>query len=250
MIEAIARRLWFGLIAATLSLPAWSMESEQKILSLGTFEFNRNLNEMPRGEELVRKSLAAHGYAMQLEYFPGKRLMVQLNSGRLDGDLYRAVNLSRAFDNVVRVEEPLLKSCGFVFRLSSRPDVDIHNRNNTLNIGVYDGAPAASNELLRRYPHLKLIFIKKMQQGVDMLSHQRIEFLALPHTQEALLSQLLQEPTDVVDVIELPSIYLHLHSRHRQLAQDLVPTLKRFKKELRTETCNLELLQQRLIDTP
>ena len=252
MTANLTRRLWLWLwlVSASLSPPVWSIESEQKVLSLGTFEFNRNLNQMPIGEELVRKSLAEHGYAMQLEYFPGKRLMVQLNSGRLDGDLYRSVNLSRAFDNVVRVDEPLLRSCGLIFRLSSRPDVDVHNRNSALSLGVYDGVPAASNEILRQYPHLKLVFIKKLQQGIDMLSHHRIELLALPLTQEPALHQRLQESTDVVGAIELPSFYLHLHSRHRQLAQDLVPTLQRFKKELTTQTCSLERLHQRLVDTP
>ncbi len=250
MIVNFAQQMCLGVIVTALSLPVWSLEPEQKVLRLGTFEFYRESSDLEVGERLVRASLAEHGYVMALEYFPGKRLMVQLNNGRLDGDLYRAVNLSRAFDNIVRVDEPILNSCGLIFRLASRHNIDIHNRASSLHIGVYDGAPAVSNELLRLYPNLELVFIKKVQQGIDMLNHGRIELLILPQTQETVLRQRLDQAVDLVGAMELPSVYLHLHSRHRLLAQDLVPTLQRLKRDFDTKSCSLAQLQQRIVTTP
>jgi len=218
-----------------------------KELRIGTFDFARDVTGIKKATKLINEAMLIHGYRMRLEYFPGKRLMAQLNSGLLDGDLLRSVNLSRGFSNVVRVEEPILQPCGLFFQLAQRESLGVTG---PFRLGIYDGIPEAIAQISRLYPEAKFVYFKKMRQGIDMLEHRRIDLITVPFGQEARFHRLSHLPVTLAEGISLTPGYMHLHRRHSQLALELVPTLKALKQKASLDDCTPEILSQRLNDRP
>ena len=221
----------------------------KQTLRVGTFSYSRNLESMLVAERVVREALSHHGYKMQIEYYPGKRLMAQLNNGELDGDLIRAANLGYGFQNIVRVEEPLIRTCGLVFGLQERREVSIDDTTRSVKLGIVDGVPDALEKVVRRYRHVELVFFKNLRQGVDMLEHHRVEFIAIPDAQEDKLRGRVQKPVDLVGGVLLEPGYFHLHTRYRALATDLASTVRQVKTLHNIHNCSQDLLDRKLAES-
>lgn len=237
------RRRYLSVLCFLL-IPALGHSEQGKSLRLGTFDFIQYVEGLKAVEDMVREALIVHGYDMSLEYYPGKRLMAQLNGGMLDGDLYRSVNLSRGFENVVRVEEPILVSCGLLFRLQNVESIS--GKASAVRFGIYDGVPEAISLSRKMFPQSELVFFKKLTQGVDLLEHGRIDILAIPSGQESEFNRLIRKPVVLSGGMALSPSYMHLHARHRQLALDLAPTLKLLKSQTDINLCDADALNRRL----
>jgi ABC-type amino acid transport substrate-binding protein len=235
-------RMVLLILLAALSMAAGASTKE---LRIGTFDFARDHSGIDTAKRLISEALLEHGYQMRIEYFPGKRLMAQLNSGFLDGDLLRSANLSRGFSNIVRVEESILQPCGLFFRLEPQQS---EGSDRPRRVGIYDGVPEAMAQVSRRYPEAKLVLFKKLQQGVNMLEHRRIDLITVPFGYEKSFHKLLHVPVILTEGILFSPAYLHLHRRHHQLALDLVPTLSALKQKAAFGSCTSKALKQRLAD--
>lgn len=210
-------------------------------LNIGTFSF---LAEVDTGFAipLIEQALAEHGYRIELQYLPGKRVMAELNNGVLDGDLIRSIDLSRGFQNVVRVDEPIIHACGLLYRLEQTP-VRLSNLSLRPQVGIYAGSAGAVMRLLQRWPNAAPVTYDSLKQGVKMLEHQRLEYVAIPDLQEVLLKQMVDSPIVLEDVFELEPAYMHLHKRHQTLAEGLAITLRRLKQETPLDACRVDTWQ-------
>lgn len=215
-------------------------------LRIGTFNFTRDIEGMSTVEQLLRDALLEHGYQMKVEYYPGKRLMAQLNSGLIDGDLYRAADLSRGFENVIRVNEPLIQSCGLIYGLRERGDVKINDASKNIRVGIYGGVPDALAKVLGQFPNVEFVFFKKLYQGVGLLELHRIEFITVANGQEEEFMSLLGKPVSLAGGIVLEPAYFHLHKRHTALAKELAETMHRLKSVHSIVHCTQDTLDLRL----
>lgn len=227
-----------------VSLGAFAQEPP-KALRIGTVDFVSQLEGIPAVEAMIREAFSIHGYRMDLSFYPGKRIIAQLNNGLLDGDLFRTINLARGFENVVRVDEPLVGSCGLFLKVSEKP-VDLSNLSQATRMGIIHGAPGISAMLRDKYPHAKLTFFKKLEQGVDMLEHDRLDLLVIISGQESYVKRVQRKKLVLAGGVVFSPFYIHLHSRHKQLALDLAPTLRRLKQDVEMTLCDQEILTQRL----
>ncbi len=221
------------------------MDKPLKLLKFGAHDFASALSSMEDTKILVRQALRLHGYDIELGFYPGKRLITELNGGRLDGDLFRTVNLSRGFDNIVRIEEPLTNHCALFYQLEGRP-IDLSNPTLSARFGMGHGTPAIQTSVASAYPRAGLEFFKKLSHGIDMLEHERIDLLVVISGQEPLMHRMSRKKVVLAGGAPLSPIYIHLHARHRQLALDLAPTLKRLKAHSKLTICDQEILDRRL----
>jgi len=204
----------------------------------GSFSFLRVSDQHSYSRSLMTKALAEHGYQLQVNYYPGRRLMAQLNSGVIDGDMGRAFNMSQSFDNIVRVEEPLQHHCARLYQLKSRLMLEPSGDNQPIRVGVYGGAPGGTAALLARWPNARVVAYDNLKQGALMLSNERIDLLAIGTMQAPLLQQYSERPLAVVDTFALPPTYMHVHKNHKQLAVDLADSIKQLKLVYPPPTCN------------
>lgn len=197
-------------------------------LQIGTYNWVRNAEGIRQIAKFVDQALYINGYRMKLDYFPGKRLIAQLNNGKIDGDLYRSASFAAELDNVIRVNEPLVQTCALFFRLHEYAAIE---QSNTHRLGLYAGAPGPTDKILNRWPHVKPIYFNSLKQGLALLQNQRIDTMVVPHMQEGLFLEMLDRPVVLVDAFAIEPSYLHLHIKHQKLAQQLAETLKTLKQD-------------------
>lgn len=212
-------------------------------ITIGTYEMFRHSKNLHKIAAMVEQALKDNGYQMQLSFYPGKRLIAQLNNGIIDGDLYRSAAFGKKFDAIVRVEEPLIQSCALFFRLKDHANqgLEKHNR-----LGLYAGAPGPTEKVLERWPKAKAVFFSTLKQGTALLQNQRIEALAVPHMQEQEFLKIAIRPVVLVDAFAIEPSYLYLHARHRALADNLAITLRKLKKHTVLPECDHVSLRQAL----
>ncbi len=187
--------------------------------------------------QLLEQSLSLHGYQMELISVPGKRLMSQLNRGEVDGDLLRSVDLSRGFEFIIRVDEPMGSSCVSVYRLQERSDIVRGTEGQVPILAVYHGAPGASGFFSRYWPDAQLVHFSRLAQGVKMLTHERIDLIAVHDLDRHYLEALSDRPIQRYARVNLALDYFHINARHVDLAQPLAATIKRLKQTLLPPKC-------------
>jgi len=215
-------------------------EKAGKEFVVGTFSFVKEIAGPNRVALLVERALSEYGYKMRLEYMPGKRLMAQLNTGAIDADLIRAIDLSRGFENIVRVEEPINRVCGLIYRLAERSQLALNDAESPSKLGVYAGAPGVASTLLRKFLLVELVSFKSLEQGIKMLLHERIDFLVIPDVQAPALISGTEKPLSLASVFKFGDSYMHVHKRHDELAVRLAASIKLLKRRLPISSCTLE----------
>lgn len=193
--------------------------------------------EQTYAAQLIEMALARHGYQLELTSVPGKRLMSQLNRGEVDGDLIRSVDLSRGFDSVVRVPESIGSTCGSVYRLQVREDFDVEQAMHNVSIAAYHGAPGASSFFLRQWPAATLEFFGSLPQGLKMLTHERVDLIAIHDLDERYLEALSERPIQRYARFNLEANYFHLNHKHKALVKPLTETLRVLKQEFPPPMC-------------
>ncbi len=187
--------------------------------------------------QLLERSLSLHGYQMELISVPGKRLMSQLNRGEVDGDLLRSVDLSRGFEAIIRVNEPVGSSCLSVYRLRERADIIHGTEGQSPVLAVYHGAPGAYGFFSRYWPDVQLVHFSKLEQGVKMLTHERIDLIAVHDLDRHYIEALSDRPLQRYARVNLALDYVHINARYADLAQPLAATLKRLKQTFSPPQC-------------
>lgn len=187
---------------------------------------------------LVRDALQLHGYRMEMRYFPGKRLLSELNRGNVDGDLLRTVDLSQQLADVVRVEWPISGSCAWVYGLE-QASLNPANQSRP-KLGLYRGTPGGHKMAAAVMPDAQVIQFNSLTQAAKMLENQRVDLIGLVTWQIKPFTQLMQRPVAAYGQFVLPPNYVHLHRRHGDLAKSLVETLRQLQLDRPSPQCELE----------
>lgn len=204
---------------------------------VGTFAFAKGVKQQVYVPQLVMQALAQQGYRMDLQYFPGRRLIAQLNTGVIDADLGRSLNMALVFENVVRVEEPLLRPCALLYRLQSHAPVDVKALGESIQIGALSGAPEGRSLLLERWPRAELVPFESFKQVAAMLMAGRIDLVALPGIMMSRFMAQMDRPLALQDSFYLQPVYMHVHKRHHELALRLAASITLLKHEFPERDC-------------
>ena len=208
---------------------------------LGSFDFVRN--DAPPGftGRLIQRALAEQGYRMEVEYFPGRRLIGQLNAGAIDGDFPRAYDLSREFDNIVRVNEPIRRLCVPIYRLKSRA-LPVATGVAPIKIGLIAGALSGPKMLKSHWPGAEIVYFESTRQGLQLLQNERIDLLTLAGYQHQNVLAQVQRSLQIEHIFYLPYTYMHVHRRHALLAEKLAESFKRLKQQQPEPSCEQSLI--------
>gem|GEM_PF-5652929 len=211
--------------------------NELKPFSAGTFDFIQGASKTKPSYafQMVSAALAENGYAMQLQYFPRRRLPVQLNNGGIDGAIGLLHDLTNRFENTVRVREPIRRICALIYGLADNP-LEITTEA-PLKVGILAAAREGQRLTLERWPNVQLVFYENLQQGVRQLEHGRIDAIGFIGMQQSVLQTMITRPLTLVDSFDLPYIYLNLHKRHTQLGEQLSKSLVRLKQQYPEPQC-------------
>lgn len=227
-------RVWSGLALLLVLITPVNVVSEPlRVGVLGAIHHP----EKTYAAYLIDMALARHGYQLELVSVPGKRLMSQLNRGEVDGDLFRSVDLSRGFESVLRIPESVGSTCGSVYRLKIHESFDIGRAMHDVSIAAYHGAPGASSFFLRQWPAANFEFFSSLPQGFKMLSHERVDLIAIHDLDERYLQALSERPIARYARFNLEANYFHLHRKYVALVQPLTETLKALKQQYPPPLC-------------
>jgi len=226
------------LLAGCLLAPMLAAEEpELKSFVVGTFTFAKGEGKQGDVQQLVMRALAQQGYRMDLQYFPGRRLVAQLNTGLIDADLGRSLNMAQAFENVVRVDEPLFRPCALLYRLQSDLPMDMGA---SVKVGALAGGPEGLSMLREHWPNADPVPFKNFKQAAAMLMAGRIDLVALPEMMMNRFTAEMAWPLALQDSFYLKPVYMHVHKRHHELAERLAATIKRLKRQSPSPECHLE----------
>jgi len=185
-------------------------------------------------EGLVRKALAEQGYALELQFLPGRRSIAQLNNGLIDGDMARLQDLSKDFVGIVRVDEPLVYACVLFYRLQSHAAL---KASEPVRVGVISGAAAGDAAVLTRWPSAELVGYESIKQAAQLLMSERIDMLAVSASQRSQLLAEVKRSVALQDVLQFLPAYMHVHRSHEQLAVNLAESIKRLKLKYPAPGC-------------
>ena len=224
-----------ALLLAGLLLAPWlqaaTQQPEATPFIVGTFRFSQDDLSISYAERIIGAALVEHGYRLEVQYFPGRRLLAQLNTGAIDGDLSHIFDLSKTFANIIRVDAPLRRSCALVYRLQGRQPLPAAHRLDRVKIGIYSGAPKGAALIQQRWPNAELVTFENIKQGIYMLMGERIDLLAMAASQRAALGQIPHQPIALQDAFYLPYNHMHVHRRHAELALKLADSIRRLKRQ-------------------
>lgn len=231
VIRRIQRLLWLLLLASPGLL-----SEEFRLIRVGVLGAVAQ-PETTYAARLVGDALSQLGYRMELIPLPGKRLMSQLNRGQIDGDLIRTVDLSRGFDKVVRVPEPIGSLCGNVYRLLERPDVNIKQSTHKTTLAIYNGAPGTSSFFLRHWPAVMHAPFGFLPQGVKMLTHERVDLIAVLDLDRDYLNSLTDRPLQPYARFHLEATYFHVNAKYLELVEPLAKAIAVLKMTMPPPVC-------------
>ncbi len=184
---------------------------------------------------LLTEALLRHGYELDVRYFPGKRLMVELNNGNLDADMSRTLDLSRGFSQVVQVATPLGQRCAWIYQLR-----DVADPSDGGKIGLYRGTPGGHAVAAKVMPNAELVFFSSLNQAAKMLAGERIDYIGLVSWQVEPFKVLMDRPIEPRLQLVLPFSFTHFHRRHEQLAKEIKTTILTLQQQRPMPLCQLE----------
>jgi len=234
---------WLSLSLLLVAQPASTTEpialevNNLQPFILGTFDFIQDADKIKPSyaTQVIGPALAENGYAMQLQFFPGRRLPVQLNNGEIDSAIGPLHDLTQTYEHTVRVGEPIRRVCALVYRLTDHA-LQITTEG-PLKLGIQAGPPEAPRLMLERWPKVQLVYFDDLRQGVRQLEHGRIDAIGLIGMQQSALQTMITRSLTLVDSFDLPYMYLHLNKRHTQLGEKLTKSLVRLKQQYPEPQC-------------
>lgn len=223
------------IITATSGLPVFAhQESSPKVLKLGFYAgFQKTFKLGPHAPWLER-ALADVGYQPQMHWLPGRRILNQVSSGILDGDLARSQAVVDAnFPHLIRVPTPFGRACYAGYRLESQ-----ESQLGTLQIGVFEGLLQVQKLAQEHWPKAQLTVVQSPLKALKMLASKRLTYLLLPPQTKAQLEQisgetLVQSTPHIIGF----DVYMFLNPRHASLAPRLAKALQAHRPSSISTSC-------------
>ena len=179
----------------------------------------------------LRMVYARLGLEVQFVPLPSKRSLVDANAGVLDGDVARVPSIQSSYDQLVRVNEPLLYLQGVAY--TTRRDLKRFDRRQLedFNIGHVRGVRWAEDALRGYHP----VTVYSYNSLFKMLARGRLDLVfATESSGDPIIAAM---GSDAHRIIKLAPVifsgathhYVHRDNRH------LVPKLEAAIRELRRE---------------
>ena len=191
------------------------------------------------------------GVAIEIRTMPTARLVMELASGHIDGDLTRPWAFADSQPTLIRVDEPVM-DIGFAL-WAVNPKI-VLNRLDDLagsgySVNFTRGVTECEKSLQTLLPPHRIADVTTTVNALNMLHYGRNDLYCgvdIAVLSDAGGSELAGRPPPVklVTIGKPLSLYLYLHSKHAALAPLLVATLKKMKVEGAMERLRKDTLRE------
>lgn len=186
---------------------------------------------------------------VRLEYIPGRRMMIELNTGEVDVDLARAIDISRGFDNIERIDHPWMSVCTVVVGLAKnsakfqgKTSVATED-SSTPVVGIFSGSPAMTAAADRNFPDHIVVEYKNDRQAALLLQHGRVDAIISTHLNWEHLQDMAELPLAIYDMLGVAPIYMHIHKKHQAKIPKIIAGFKKHADKVAHLSCNVEQLR-------
>lgn len=177
---------------------------------------------------IVEKAYTLAGLQVAFVDYPGKRAVVSANNGVTDGELVRSKRAGLLYENLVRVEFPVITDEMAAYSIDVKGPINSLEALSGYTIGFRRG-----NTILTKITEgMPRIEIKNIEQGIRLLENKRIDIMLyfkipatdafrrnFPHTKILKISE---------SFIEVP-LYHYLHKSNQHLAPKIEKALRRLE---------------------
>jgi len=180
------------------------------------------------------------GYQFEFQSYPVARASRIADSGKVDGEMYRADDYAETYPNLIRVEKSDLLSINLVV-FAVRPGIRLNGwdslRNTDYKVEYRRGVKRAEKKLSQIVKSENLSCITSIDQGLKKLINGRTDIYI--DAEIAVVDSLRKLDPDKVDqskvykagIMESIPLYLFLHKKHADLVPKITVVLKSMLKE-------------------
>jgi polar amino acid transport system substrate-binding protein len=179
------------------------------------------------------------GYGFDYNIYPPVRGLIEVNSGRVDGEAFRvkfSERLQKQFPNLIRIPEPVVEVAFAAY--SKNPAIGVQGweslKKKDLLVGYIRGEKMAEENLPKYVSQQNLIAVTDIRQAIKMLASGRMNlFLTYDQPME---SALRHEEFGGLDIqrsgtLGRFSLYPYLHKDHSDLVPRLAAVLRAMKAD-------------------
>ncbi len=181
----------------------------------------------------LTEAFKRNGYRFELSTYPGKRALLSVDNGKLDGDAFRiyTLNAGQEYKNIVRVEEPIITIDQSVW---SKKDIVVDGWKSLKNYRlVYERGTKFIENNLHHFESAQPV--SSLKQAFMMIHRGRADIaITSRDTGTPRLKEYGLENSGI-KVLYPPLLELHLYPymniKHKELAEAISKTLKEMKSD-------------------
>lgn len=131
--------------------------------------------------QLILKSFSKLNYNVEFLSFPNKRSLELTNSGEVDGEFPRTIEVLSDYKNIFSIEVPVKYEKFYAYCLGEKKYnnwADLDNK----KIGITFGSYVSENSLIKNVKNAKVEKLKDRQALFNMLLSGRVDILYLPES--------------------------------------------------------------------
>lgn len=214
-------------------------DTTDKIILVGTEDAD-NLTEGRWLIDVYTEVFRRIGYQFEFQSYPVVRASKMADSGKVDGEMYRADDYSEEFQNLIRVDKSDLVAINLV-AYSAKPEILLNGwdslRNTEYKVEYRRGVKKIENRLSQVIKSENLSAINRVDQGLKKLIMGRIDIFV--DAEIAVMDSLRKLDPHKFDkykvyrsgTMESIPLYMFLHKKHADLVPKVTEVLKTMQQE-------------------
>jgi len=176
----------------------------------------------------LRKAFTALGYQVNFAFYPGVRSLIMSNTGQVDGELIREVNIDKKYTNL----RPLSLHITIHPALYGRKDNTLPSGKTPAlkTVAITRGGVLSAVDIPVDMKTLKIVKISGIQQGINLVISGRVDSLLM--SQELFNYLATLQPILTTQLVKLSpaiaplNLYTYLHKKHEHLIPDVQEQLR------------------------
>ncbi len=217
--------LWIGLFSFGLSANEEEFGDIQ-IVRIGQIA-DQDMNLV--SQEILTEAYRRIGYKTRYFDYPGRRSLIEVSGGRIDGELFRIKGMEKKYPNLIMIPVPVNEIQSMV--ITKNKDIKVNGWESLrgYKAGVLRGIKYSEEAT----SFLERIIVESNSELFSLLDKDLIDFFVF--NKASALKTFKEQRFDDFHIVEPPiaryKLYHYLNSRHAELAQRVTKTLKDMKNE-------------------
>lgn len=175
-------------------------------------------------QEFSREVFKSIGFRVKFSVAPYERILVQMDTGEIDGNVIRSKAIEAAAKNIIRVPEVLFVAS--LFKVVPNDYIEDHTKPAKDRVVAVSTGDKAANAYVARFQKLQSANLKHIMKLVEQ---KRVEFGVVSHPGIISLAK-KSEQVKVIRVEPGVKLYPYLNKKHAALVQPLSQAFRNSKK--------------------